>query len=104
MGSENLVRNLRRIDWRDMNIPNYGFDRAKEINETFKTKIEHADRRSLIQYEKLGDSPKLAIPTTEHYFPLIYSLALQDNNDNVTFLNDKYVTGSLSMTSAKISG
>jgi len=102
MGSGNMVHNLRRIDWQNMNTPNFGFEWAKEMNETFKSKIEHADHQSLIQYDKLGEAAKLAIPTPDHYYPLIYSLALQDNKDSVEFFNDKYVGGSLSMTSVKI--
>ena len=102
MGSGNMVHNLRRIDWQNMNTPNFGFEWAKEMNETFKAKIEHADHQSLIQYDKLGEAAKLAIPTPAHYYPLIYSLALQDNKDSVEFFNDKYVGGSLSMTSVKI--
>lgn len=102
MGSGNMVHNLRRIDWQNMNTLNYAFDWAREINETFKTKIENTDHKSLIQYEKLGEAVKLAIPTPDHYYPLIYSLALQDEKDNVEFFNDKYVAGSISMTSVKI--
>ncbi len=104
MGSGNMVHNLRRVDWQNMNTPDFGFDWAKEINETFKDKILKADHRSLIDYENLGSAAKLAIPTPDHYFPLIYSLGLQDKNDEVEFFNDKYVGGSLSMTSVKISG
>ena len=102
MGSGNMVHNLRRIDWPNMNTPNYGFDWAKEINEIFKSKIEHADHQSLIQYENFGAAAKLAVPTPDHFYPLIYSLALQDKNDTIEFFNDKYVGGSLSMTSLKI--
>jgi 4,5-DOPA dioxygenase extradiol len=51
----------------------------------------------------LGSAAKLAIPTPDHYFPLIYSLGLQDKKDEVEFFNDKYVGGSLTMTSVKFS-
>ena len=104
IGSGNMVHNLRRVDWQNMHTANFGFDWAKEINETFKSKIEHADHQALIQYEKLGEAGKLAIPTPDHYFPLLYSLALQENKDTIEFFNDKYVGGSLSMTSVKITG
>ena len=40
--------------------------------------------------------------TATHYYPLIYALALQTDNDNVEFFNDKLVAGSLTMTSVKI--
>lgn len=44
----------------------------------------------------------LAIPTPEHYLPLLYTLALKEENEKITFFNDKPVAGSLSMTSLKI--
>jgi len=44
----------------------------------------------------------LAIPTPEHYLPLLYALALKQENEKVSLFNDKVVAGSLSMTSLKI--
>lgn len=102
MGSGNMVHNLRMIDWQKMNVENYGFDWAQEINEIFKSKIESGEHRSLIDYKNLGSAAKLAIPTPDHYLPLIYALGLQQKNEDVEFFNDKYVAGSLSMTSLKI--
>lgn len=101
IGSGNMVHNLRRIDWRNMNTPNYGYDWAKEMNETFKSKILKADHGALINYEKLGEAAKLAIPTPDHYFPLIYTLGIQDKEDEFEFFNDKCVAGALTMTSVK---
>lgn len=102
IGSGNMVHNLRMIDWRNMTTPNFGFDWAVEMNETFKTKISKKDHLSLINYQSLGEKAKLAIPTPDHYYPLIYSLALQDKDDDISFFNDKMVGGSLNMTSVKI--
>nr|WP_290936944.1 hypothetical protein [Haliscomenobacter sp.] len=56
----------------------------------------------MIQYESLHKSAKLAIPTPDHYYPLLYILGLQDKNDPVHFFNDKAVGGSLTMTSVKL--
>ena len=102
IGSGNMVHNLRMVDWQNMNTPNFGFDWAKEINETFKTKIEKADHQALINYPDLGSAAPLAVPTPDHYFPLIYTLGMQGKNEEIEFFNDKYVGGSLSMTSVKI--
>lgn len=102
LGSGNMVHNLGMIDWRKMDVPNFGFDWAMEINETFKTKIKNSDHQALINYQNLGEAAKLAIPTPDHYYPLLYSLALQEPKDSIEIFNDKYVAGSLSMTSVKI--
>ena len=53
-------------------------------------------------YSKQGKAFELSIPTPEHYLPLLYVLALQDNKDEIKIFNDKPVAGSLTMTSIKI--
>lgn len=103
MGSGNMVHNLRRIAWQHMNTPNYGYDWAQEISTVFKDKILSKDHPALIDYQSLGTAAQLAIPTPDHYYPLLYTLGLQENKDDVEIFNDKYVGGSLTMTSLRIS-
>ena len=102
IGSGNMVHNLGMVAWDKLNEPEYGFDWAIEMNAIFKDKISSGDFKSLIDYEKLGSAAKLAIPTTDHYYPLLYNIALQEKNDAISFFNDKPVGGSLTMTSVKI--
>ncbi|WP_395065834.1 4,5-DOPA dioxygenase extradiol [Flavobacterium sp.] len=102
IGSGNMVHNLRMVAWDKLQEPEYGFDWALEMNTIFKEKIGNNDFKSLIEYEKLNAAAKLAIPTPDHYYPLLYSIALQDSKDDVSFFNDKPVGGSLTMTSVKI--
>lgn len=85
-----------------MNVDNYGYDWALEMNNIFKNKISTKNHQDLFEYEKLNSAAKLAIPTPDHYYPLLYSLALQTDNDTIEFFNDKAVAGSLTMTSVKI--
>lgn len=103
IGSGNMVHNLRMVSWNKMN-ENYGYDWALQMNDTFKRLIINGDYQPLINYESLGAESKLAIPTPEHYLPLLYSLALKENNDSLSFFNDKAMAGSLTMTSVKIGG
>jgi 4,5-DOPA dioxygenase extradiol len=102
IGSGNMVHNLRMVAWDKMNEPGYGYDWALQMNSKFKELIGGGDYRQLINYESLGSEAKLAIPTPEHYLPLLYTLGLKGNKDNITFFNDKAVAGSLTMTSVKI--
>jgi len=99
IGSGNMVHNLRMIDWANQN---QGFDWANEANETFKKLIAGNEHQELINYQKLGSAIELAIPTPEHYLPLLYVLALKGEDETVLFFNDKTVMGSLSMTSVKV--
>ena len=102
IGSGNMIHNLRMIDWNNMAAPGFGFDWAKSLNEIFKKKILSKDHKDLIEYERLGEAARLAIPTPDHYYPMLYSLALMDDKDDVEIFNDEYVGGSLSMTSFRL--
>jgi 4,5-DOPA dioxygenase extradiol len=99
IGSGNMVHNLRKIDWVNQDR---GFDWADEANDLFKKLISGNEHQQLIQYQKLGHAAGLAIPSPEHYLPLLYALALKKEDEEVTFFNDKTMMGSLSMTSVKI--
>lgn len=105
IGSGNMVHNLGMVKANSMAEidKEYGFDWALEMNNIFKTKIIAQDHRALINYESLSKSAKLAIPTREHYLPLLYTLALQEKNETPQFFNDKAIAGSLTMTSVLLS-
>lgn len=100
IGSGNMVHNLRMVAWDKLDA-NYGFDWALQINETFKQLIAEGAHPRLVQYEKLGAEARLAIPTPEHYLPLVYTLGLSTPKDDIRFFNDRPVGGSLTMTSVK---
>ncbi|WP_456071406.1 4,5-DOPA-extradiol-dioxygenase [Flavobacterium sedimenticola] len=101
IGSGNMVHNLRMVAWDKLNEPEFGYDWAQEINTVFKNKISSGDAQSMINYQKLGSAAQLAIPTPDHYYPLLYTLGLQEKKDAVSFFNDKAVGGSLTMTSVQ---
>lgn len=102
IGSGNLVHNLGRVAWDKMNEAGFGFDWAIEANEKMKKYILNGDHQKLIDYKSEGRAFDLAIPTPEHFLPLLYILALKNENETVSLFNDKPVAGSLSMTSVKI--
>lgn len=101
IGSGNMVHNLSMVAWNKINEPEYGFDWAHEINTLFKQHISSRNFNPLLNYESLGAAAKLAIPTPDHYYPMIYSLGFIDSKDEISFFNDKAVGGSLTMTSFK---
>lgn len=101
IGSGNIVHNLGKVDWKRLN-ETFGFDWAIEANEKMKKFILSGDHKQLINFRSQGKAFDLAIPTPEHYLPLLYSLALKEEKDEVSLFNDKAVAGSLTMTSVKI--
>lgn len=102
IGSGNLVHNLRLVAWNRMNEANFGFDWALEARAIFNQAILSGDHQALVNYTKLGSAVQLAIPTPEHYLPLMYALALQQPGDQASLFNDKAVGGAATMTSVKI--
>ncbi|MBB6499533.1 4,5-DOPA dioxygenase extradiol [Pedobacter cryoconitis] len=100
LGSGNMVHNLRMMSWEMMD--GGGYDWAVEMNEQFKTLILNREHQPLMNYQQMGKAAMLAIPTPEHYLPLIYTLGLQQDHEEVSIFNDKAVGGSLTMTSVRI--
>ncbi len=99
IGSGNMVHNLRIMNW---NLKKAGYDWAVETNEQFKDMILKDNHKPLIHFETLGKGAQLAIPTPEHYLPMLYILGLKNKNEEIRFFNDKTVMGSVSMTSFKV--
>jgi 4,5-DOPA dioxygenase extradiol len=102
VGSGNIVHNLKMLAWDKLDEPGYGYDWAIEANDKIKKFILNGDHQSLINYQAQGKAFDLAIPTPEHYLPMLYVLALQGENEKVSLFNDKPVAGSLTMTSMKV--
>jgi 4,5-DOPA dioxygenase extradiol len=102
IGSGNMVHNLRLVDWEKINVADHGFDWAIEASEKMKKYILNGDFTQLINFRSQGSSFDLAIPTPEHFLPLLYSLALKGEDESISIFNDKAVAGSLTMTSIKI--
>ncbi|HSO88856.1 MAG TPA: 4,5-DOPA dioxygenase extradiol, partial [Draconibacterium sp.] len=104
IGSGNMVHNLRMVAWDKLDSGEYGYDWALEASEKMKKYILNGDHKQLINYKSQGKPFELAIPTPEHYLPLLYALALKEENETVGLFNDKAVAGSLTMTSVTIGG
>jgi 4,5-DOPA dioxygenase extradiol len=101
IGSGNMVHNLGMVEWRRLN-ETFGYDWAVEANEKMKSFILNRQHDGLINFRAQGKAFDLAIPTPEHYLPLLYSVALHDGKEAISLFNDKAVAGSLTMTSVKI--
>ncbi|URC12259.1 4,5-DOPA dioxygenase extradiol [Flavobacterium sp. B183] len=102
IGSGNIVHNLRLVDFRNFDKDNYGYDWAIEARETINSYLLDDNFQPLIDFEKMNKATQLAIPTPEHYLPLLYTLGLKEKSEELSLFNDKLLAGSLSMTSVKI--
>jgi len=97
VGSGNIVHNLRMMDFSGKS-----YDWAIEFDNAIKGFIDTRNHQGVIDYDKLGNAAKLSVPTNDHYLPLLYSLALQEKNDDVKYFNEKIDLGSASMRSLVI--
>ncbi len=102
VSSGNLVHNLGMVAWDKLNGEPYAYDWAIEASEKMKKHILDSNHQELINFKQQGRAFDLAIPTPEHYLPLLYTLALKEPNEEVSLFNDQPIGGSLTMTSVKI--
>ncbi len=102
IGSGNIVHNLRLVDFANFHKDNYGYDWAIEARQLINDYLLNDNFQPLLDYEKQGQAFRLAIPSPDHYLPLIYSIALKEKAETISLFNDKLLAGSLSMTSLKI--
>jgi 4,5-DOPA dioxygenase extradiol len=94
IGSGNIVHNLSRLDF-----TGGVYDWAVSFDDYVKSALETANDALLIKIELAGDSAKLAVPTVEHYLPLLYIAAMRHADDNFKFFNESFDLGALSMRS-----
>lgn len=100
-GSGNVVHNLR-LRSRDEDSP--AQDWADRFNARVRDLIERREHAPLIEWESMGRDARLAIPTTDHYFPLLYCLGLQRDDEPARFAVDGIELGSLGMLTMVIGG
>jgi 4,5-DOPA dioxygenase extradiol len=98
VGSGNIVHNLGKIQWNS----NKPLDWAESANQKIKRLIQEENHQALYNYKTLGSDVQQAIPTPEHFLPLLYVLGLKKPNENLSLFNDKTELGAISMTSVKI--
>jgi 4,5-DOPA dioxygenase extradiol len=97
VGSGNMVHNLRMVAWQDE-----AYDWALEFDETIQRLILSGDHAAIVHYQNLGEAARLAVPTNEHYLPLLYVLAVQDRQEPIRFFTDRVTLGAISMRSVWI--
>lgn len=96
LGSGNIVHNLRRIDWRRDAAP---LEWATAFDEAIKQLLLERNHATLIRYERLGNLSLLAAPTNEHYLPMLYAIAQQQEQESIHFFYEGIQNGSISMRS-----
>lgn len=92
IGSGNIVHNLRMMQYNRQ-----PYDWAIEFDTWVKTCLQSQDHDALINYNRFGQTAQLAVPTPEHYLPLLYVIGPQERDEPLTFACERIVLGSVSM-------
>lgn len=99
-GSGNLVHNLRAYAWGQDHADPY--DWAVRFETEARQMMLAGDVKPLLEYGTLGRDAMLAIPTPEHYLPLLYVLATQQQGEKIAFPVEGIEGGSISMLAAQV--
>jgi 4,5-DOPA dioxygenase extradiol len=100
VGSGNLVHNLRRYDWSGSRVE--PFEWAETFESVARERMLAADFEPLVNYRKQGTDAMMAVPTPDHYLPLIYVLAQHDDGDHITFPVEGFDGGAMSMLAVRV--
>ena len=100
VGSGNLVHNLHAYGW-GRHVPD-PYDWAVRFEKQARQMMQAGEFNPLIQYDKLGRDAQLAIPTPDHYLPLLYVVATQQKREVISFPVEGVDGGSISMLTVKV--
>ena len=101
LGSGNLVHNLAAYRWGQPDGP--AEDWAVRFEARVRRSLIERDPLPLVEWEKLGEEARLAIPTPEHYLPLLYVMGASDPSDHLDFPITGVEGGTISMLSVRYS-
>jgi len=97
LASGNIVHNLRLLNWRNPAPADW----AVRANELVRDRIVAGDVPALADWRALGADVALAVPSPEHYLPLLYALGARRDGEPVEIFND-VVWSSIAMTSLRL--
>jgi len=100
VGSGNLVHNLHAFAWGKHNVE--PFDWALRFEQQARDMLVAGEQAPLVAYDRLGHDAHLAIPTPDHYLPLLYVIATRQQDDRISFPVEGVDGGSVSMLAVRV--
>jgi len=95
IGSGNIVHNLGLIDFGNKDAEPFGW--ARDFDGQVRAALLDGNDGALVRYEGMGPSASLAVPTLDHYLPLLYAIALRETNEPLAFIHEGFQHASISM-------
>lgn len=102
VGSGNIVHNLRLSMERLRTGDTRPYDWAVEFDAWTKEKIAGRDFKALLNYEQAGESGKLSVPTPDHYIPMLYTLGLAGEKEEIVQAYEEVTLGGISMRTFQV--
>jgi 4,5-DOPA dioxygenase extradiol len=102
LGSGDIVHNLHAYAWG--RHPQEPYDWALRFEARVRERLTSGDHTPLIDYTTLGRDALLAVPTPEHYLPLLYVLGASVPGEPVSFPVEGVDGGSVSMLAVQFGG
>ena len=97
IGSGNIVHNLEMISWEQNDSP---YDWTVDFDAEIKKRLLNNDLESLMDYKAINpEIAELAVPTNEHYLPMLYVAALKRTDEKINFFFEGFEHKSISMRS-----
>jgi 4,5-DOPA dioxygenase extradiol len=94
IGSGNIVHNLHRIE-HEVDAEPYPW--AVEFDTYIKDALLQKNIDRLLHYKKLSSVGNIAVPTNDHYLPMLYSAALREEGEQIEFFHESIQNASISM-------
>ncbi|MEN9347806.1 MAG: hypothetical protein RLZZ77_1317 [Bacteroidota bacterium] len=96
IASGNIVHNLGVFDFSSIDAPIMGW--AGEFDAAVKSRLESRNFGELQTYQNLPQW-KMAVPSNDHYLPMIYALGMTNTKDEFGYIHEGFQYGSISMRS-----
>ncbi|MCA0756304.1 dioxygenase [Paenibacillus sp. N4] len=94
IGSGGTVHNLRKLNWQGEGVDEW----ALAFDNWLQSKLEAWDAEALFRYRELAPHAAEAVPTNEHFIPLLLAMGTGDRNRQAELLHRSYQFGNLSLS------
>jgi len=100
LGSGNLIHNLQEYSWNDEHAA--PADWALHFEHEARALMDSDKEHLLVHYQQMGRNAMLAIPTPEHYLPLLYVLGTRQKGEAISYPVEGFDGGSMSMLAVRV--
>lgn len=92
IGSGSLIHNLSLAIPKMMKNDKTPFGWEAEYDAWIKQQIDNRNISNILQYETSHPLGKLAAPTPDHFVPILYSLGLLDDKDDIRYFYESAIS------------